>query len=192
MKPDPRYFSPSAPGVGRRLVTVLIGLMVLSGSARGAVSAAETTLLNVSYDVTREFYQDINTAFAAQWTAPTGGKIVIHQSHGGSSKQAQSVLNGLEADVVTMNQPTDIDLLFRRRLVPLNWAARLPNHSVPFTSTIVFVVRRGNPKHIHTRASSPQAAAMSPSPPAAASMWASLASPPTTVATLRCSLKTAT
>ncbi len=114
-----------------------------------AVSAAEVKILNVSYDVTREFYQDYNAAFAAYWKEKTGDTVTVSQSHGGSSKQAQSVVNGLEADVVTMNQPLDIDVLHTDgKLIPENWASRLPNKSVPYTSTIVFVVRKGNPKNI--------------------------------------------
>jgi sulfate transport system substrate-binding protein len=112
--------------------------------------AATETLLNVSYDLSREFYQDFNPVFAADWKSRTGDAVVINQSHGGSSKQAQSVLNGLEADVVTMNQSPDIDLLLKGHLVASHWSARLPNHSVPFTSTIVFVVRAGNPHGVHT------------------------------------------
>jgi sulfate/thiosulfate transport system substrate-binding protein len=116
-----------------------------------AAHAAEVKLLNVSYDVTREFYQEFNTAFAADWKEKTGDTVTVNQSHGGSSKQIQSVANGLEADVVTMNQPSDVDVLFSSgRLIPQNWASRLPNHSVPYNSTIVFVVRKGNPKHIKT------------------------------------------
>jgi sulfate transport system substrate-binding protein len=115
----------------------------------GTVLAADVKLLNVSYDVTREFYQDYNAAFAAYWKGKTGDTVIISQSHGGSSKQAQSVINGLEADVVTMNQPLDIEVLHTAGgLIPANWASRLPNHSVPYTSTIVFVVRNGNPKSI--------------------------------------------
>jgi sulfate transport system substrate-binding protein len=111
--------------------------------------AADVKLLNVSYDVTREFYQDYNKTFADYWKGKTGDAVTVSQSHGGSSKQAQSVLNGLEADVVTMNQPLDIDVLHSAgNLIPANWSARLPNHSVPYTSTIVFVVRKGNPKNI--------------------------------------------
>ena len=111
-------------------------------------SAAEVKLLNVSYDVTREFYQDYNVAFAAYWKEKTGDIVTVNQSHGGSSKQALSVVNGLEADVVTMNQPPDIDILHSFDLIPANWSSRLPNNSVPYTSTIVFVVRKGNPKNI--------------------------------------------
>ena len=96
------------------------------------LTASEVKLLNVSYDVTREFYQDYNTAFAAYWKEKTGDTVVINQSHGGSSKQAQSVVNGLEADVVTMNQPLDIDELYSDgHLIPANWAERLPNRSIP-------------------------------------------------------------
>jgi sulfate/thiosulfate-binding protein len=111
-------------------------------------AAAEVKLLNVSYDVTREFYQDYNAAFAAYWKEKTGDVVTISQSHGGSSLQAQSVVDGLEADVVTMNQPPDIDILHSVDLIPANWSSRLPNKSVPYTSTIVFVVRKDNPKNI--------------------------------------------
>ena len=115
----------------------------------GTVTASEVKLLNVSYDVTREFYQDYNAAFAKYWKEKTGDIVTVNQSHGGSSKQAQSVVNGLEADVVTMNQAPDIDVLHTSGgLIPANWAARLPNQSVPYTSTIVFVVRKDNPKNI--------------------------------------------
>jgi sulfate transport system substrate-binding protein len=114
----------------------------------GTADAADVKLLNVSYDVTREFYKDYNAAFAAYWKEKTGDNVTVNQSHGGSSKQAQSVVNGLEADVVTMNQPPDIDILHSVDLIPANWSSRLPNNSVPYTSTIVFVVRKGNPKSI--------------------------------------------
>lgn len=111
--------------------------------------AAETTLLNVSYDVTREFYKDFNAAFADYWKERTGQTLTINQSHGGSSKQARSVIDGLQADVVTMNQALDIDVLHAKaKLIPADWATRLPNHSVPNSSTILFVVRKGNPKKI--------------------------------------------
>jgi len=113
------------------------------------VTASEVKLLNVSYDVTREFYQDYNTVFAKYWKDKTGDTVTVNQSHGGSSKQAQSVVNGLEADVVTMNQALDIDVLHTSGgLIPANWAGRLPNKSVPYTSTILFVVRKDNPKNI--------------------------------------------
>jgi sulfate transport system substrate-binding protein len=116
-------------------------------AALGTANAA-TTLLNVSYDVSREFYKDYNAAFAKYWKASTGEELVLKQSHGGSSKQAGAVLNGLEADVVTMNQASDIDVLARGKLLPDNWAGRLPNNSAPNTSTMVILVRKGNPKAI--------------------------------------------
>jgi len=132
----------------QQLAGGLLAVVLLSGANS---AAADATILNVSYDVTREFYKEFNVAFATYWKDKTSNGVTINQSHGGSSKQAQSVVNGLEADVVTMNQPTDVDVLFSGgRLVPQNWSARLPNHSVPYNSTIVFVVRRDNPKNIHT------------------------------------------
>ncbi len=112
----------------------------------GAASAGPS-LLNVSYDVTREFYKDYNGAFAKHWKASAGEDLTIHQSHGGSSKQARSVADGLEADVITMNQSNDIDILAERgRLIPADWAKRLPNNSAPTTSVSVILVRKGNPK----------------------------------------------
>jgi sulfate transport system substrate-binding protein len=128
----------------------LVGALLAAGGlwAAGPAAASEIKLLNVSYDVTREFYQEYNQVFAAHWKEKTGDLVTVNQSHGGSSKQARSVLDGLEADVVTMNQPPDIDILRTGNLVPANWAERLPNQSVPYTSTIVFVVRKGNPKQI--------------------------------------------
>lgn len=110
---------------------------------------ADATLLNVSYDVTREFYKDFNPAFQKYWKAKSGETVTINQSHGGSSKQARSVADGLEADVITMNQANDIDILHERgNLIPADWAKRLPNGSAPYTSTSVFLVRKGNPKNI--------------------------------------------
>ena len=135
----------------RNRISTLIWAILTVALLGTAISApaAEEKLLNVSYDVTREFYQDYNAAFAAYWKEKTGDTVTVSQSHGGSSKQAQSVVNGLEADVVTMNQPPDIDILHSvGNLIPVNWASRLPNKSVPYTSTIVFVVRQGNPKNI--------------------------------------------
>ncbi len=129
----------------RRVWIFLAGVAALWFGA----AHAEVTLLNVSYDVTRELYKEINPAFTAHWTETTGEKIAVEQSHGGSSKQAFSVANGLEADVVTMNQATDIDLLARSELVPADWRQRLPYTSAPYTSTTVFLVRGGNPKRIH-------------------------------------------
>ncbi|HSI43606.1 MAG TPA: sulfate ABC transporter substrate-binding protein [Methylotenera sp.] len=114
-----------------------------------ASASADASLLNVSYDVTREFYKDFNPAFIKYWKQKTGETITINQSHGGSSKQARAVTDGLEADVITMNQAPDIDILYDRgRLIPKDWQKRLPNASSPTTSTTVFLVRKGNPKHI--------------------------------------------
>ncbi|MEX8503472.1 MAG: sulfate ABC transporter substrate-binding protein [Leptothrix ochracea] len=125
----------------RRCVLAL-GALVLMG-----VSHAGTTLLNVSYDVTREFYKDYNAAFAQHWKAQTGESLTLNQSHGGSSKQARSVVDGLDADVITMNQANDIDILAERgKLIPQDWAKRLPNNSAPTTSVSVILVRKGNPK----------------------------------------------
>jgi sulfate/thiosulfate transport system substrate-binding protein len=124
--------------------------LVVSGLAFWACSAhAETALLNVSYDPTREFYKAINEAFAAKWKAETGEDVTIEQSHGGSGKQARAVIDGLEADVVTLALAYDIDAIAQNSdLIAKNWQARLPNNSSPYTSTIVFLVRKGNPKQI--------------------------------------------
>lgn len=128
-----------------RSVVLALGVLGFAGPLR----AAEVTLLNVSYDPTRELYQDVNTAFAASWKAKTGDAVVVRQSHGGSGNQARAVLEGLEADVVTLALAADIDALAAKgRLLPSDWAGRLPHHSVPFASTIVFLVRQGNPKGI--------------------------------------------
>lgn len=114
-----------------------------------AAGAAEISLLNVSYDPTRELYQEFNDAFAKHWQAKTGDKLTIKQSHGGSGKQARSVIDGLTADVVTLALSYDIDEISSKgRLIPKDWQARLPNNSAPYTSTIVFLVRKGNPKGI--------------------------------------------
>ncbi|MDZ4211527.1 MAG: sulfate ABC transporter substrate-binding protein [Methylotenera sp.] len=111
--------------------------------------AAENSLLNVSYDVTREFYKDFNGAFVKYWKEKTGATVTINQSHGGSSKQARSVSDGLEADIITMNQSPDIDILYTRaKLIPKDWQKRLPYASSPTSSTTVFLVRKGNPKQI--------------------------------------------
>lgn len=117
--------------------------------AATSLQAANITLLNVSYDPTRELYKDIDAAFAADWKAKTGDVVTINQSHGGSGKQARSVIDGLEADVVTLALAYDIDeIADKAKLLPANWQARLPNNSTPYFSTIVFLVRKGNPKHI--------------------------------------------
>lgn len=118
-------------------------LALTSGSAQAA------TILNVSYDPTRELFQDINAAFAKQWKAKTGQSVEVRQSHGGSGKQARAVIEGLEADVVTLALANDIDeIAARSKLIPANWQSLLPLNSTPYYSTIVFLVRKGNPKHI--------------------------------------------
>ena len=117
--------------------------------AAGTVHARDITLLNVSYDPTREMYAEFNKAFAAHWKGRTGDNVIVKQSHGGSGKQARSVIDGLQADVVTLALAYDIDALHDKAgLVPAGWQKRLPNHSSPYTSTIVFLVRKGNPKAI--------------------------------------------
>jgi len=117
--------------------------------AAGTAQAKDITLLNVSYDPTREFYVDINKAFAAHWKTRTGDNVIVKQSHGGSGKQARSVIDGLEADVVTLALAYDIDELHNKaKLIPADWQKRLPHNSSPYTSTIVFLVRKGNPKAI--------------------------------------------
>jgi sulfate transport system substrate-binding protein len=112
------------------------------------VPAADVKLLNVSYDPTRELYQDVNAAFAREWKAKTGEDLTVSQSHGGSGKQARTVIDGLEADVVTLALAYDIDAIAAAGLLPRSWQSRLPNNSAPYTSTIVFLVRQGNPKGI--------------------------------------------
>jgi sulfate/thiosulfate transport system substrate-binding protein len=115
----------------------------------GRPAPAQTTLLNVSYDPTREFYEEYNKLFAQHWKATTGQDIVINQSHGGSGKQARAVIDGLEADVVTLALAYDIDAVADAGLLDENWQSKLPNNSTPFTSTVVLLVRQGNPKGIH-------------------------------------------
>jgi sulfate/thiosulfate transport system substrate-binding protein len=123
--------------------------ILLASSLAISASAKEIKLLNVSYDPTRELYQEFNPAFAKYWKAKNGDEVVVNQSHGGSGKQAQSVINGLEADVVTLALAYDIDAISQQaKLLPADWQKRLPNNSTPYTSTIVFLVRKGNPKHI--------------------------------------------
>jgi sulfate transport system substrate-binding protein len=127
----------------------LAALVPLLALLLAPVARAETTMLNVSYDPTRELYADFNKAFAEAWKARTGQTIAIRASHGGSGSQARAVIDGLEADVVTLALQPDIDAIAQRSgRLSADWRERLPNHSVPYTSTIVFVVRKGNPKQI--------------------------------------------
>jgi sulfate/thiosulfate-binding protein len=111
-------------------------------------AAAQTTLLNVSYDPTREFYTEFNQAFAKHWKEKTGQDVSVNQSHGGSSKQARAVIDGLDADVVTLALAADVDAIAKTGLLPENWQSRLPANSAPYQSTLAFLVRKGNPKNI--------------------------------------------
>ena len=133
----------------KQLFAILLLLTGGSALAAPAADGSPVTLLNVSYDPTRELYRDINEAFARDWQTRTGQKVVVNQSHGGSGKQARSVIDGLEADVVTLALAWDIDAIaLKGKRLPTNWQARLPHRSTPYTSTIVFVVRKGNPKQV--------------------------------------------
>ncbi|HUL02375.1 MAG TPA: sulfate ABC transporter substrate-binding protein [Gemmatimonadales bacterium] len=131
-----------------RLTRLAVALVALGGSAPAAAQKP-VTLLNVSYDPTRELYQDVNAAFARYWKTKTGQDVVVRQSHGGSGSQARAVIDGLDADVVTLALAGDIDRISEKSgLIPADWQSRLPHNSTPYTSTIVFLVRKGNPKHI--------------------------------------------
>jgi len=126
-----------------------LSALVLALANPVAATAAEVTLLNVSYDPTRELYQDYNAAFAKYWLAKTGDKVTVKASHGGSGKQGRAIIDGLEADVATLALAYDIDAIHEKaRLIPKDWQKRLPSNSSPYTSTIVFLVRKGNPKGI--------------------------------------------
>ncbi|MEH0165962.1 sulfate ABC transporter substrate-binding protein [Roseateles microcysteis] len=127
----------------------LIGGLLAAAALLSGTAHAGTALLNVSYDPTRELYQDFNAAFTKQWKAKTGEDLTVKQSHGGSGKQARSVIDGLDADVVTLALAYDIDALHDNgKLIPADWQKRLPSNASPYTSTIVFLVRKGNPKGI--------------------------------------------
>ena len=128
--------------------SLLVGLFA-AGLLNFSLAQAQTTLLNVSYDPTRELYQEFNPAFAKYWKGKSGQEVVVKQSHGGSGKQARSVIDGVDADVVTLALAGDIDAIAEKaRLLPADWQKRLPLASTPYTSTIVFLVRKGNPKGI--------------------------------------------
>jgi sulfate transport system substrate-binding protein len=139
MKTSPHF----KVGLGRRFITAISAALLTANYA-----SAEPTLLNASYDVTREFYKEFNETFSADWKTKTGEAFTVNQSHGGSSKQARAVLDGLQADVVTMNQSTDVEILVEGGLVAKNWREKLPHNASPYSSTIVFIVRKGNPKKI--------------------------------------------
>ena len=129
--------------------TLAVAALVALFGQPPTVQAATITLLNVSYDPTRELYDDYNQAFAKYWKGKTGDTVTVNQSHGGSGKQARSVIDGLQADVVTLALAYDVDALAKQgKMIPESWQSRLPNNSAPYTSTIVFLVRKGNPKKI--------------------------------------------
>jgi sulfate/thiosulfate-binding protein len=133
----------------QKIWSLMAATVVALGLAPVAPAQSPVTLLNVSYDPTRELYQDVNTQFAAYWKAKTAQTVTIEQSHGGSSKQSRAVIDGLQADVVTLGLAYDIDAIAQiAKLLPTDWQKRLPNNSTPYTSTIVFLVRKGNPKQI--------------------------------------------
>jgi sulfate transport system substrate-binding protein len=131
-----------------RKIATTLATLTLALFATVAAFAADITLLNVSYDPTRELYTDVNKAFAQYWQKKAGQKVTIKQSHGGSGKQARSVIDGLEADVVTLALAYDIDAIAEKGLIKPGWQKELPHNSAPYTSTIVFLVRKGNPKKI--------------------------------------------
>ena len=131
-------------------ILVMAAWAVLTLAGCGKNTPSEVTLLNVSYDPTRELYEDVNVAFAASWKQAHGQAVRINQSHGGSGRQARAVIDGLPADVVTLGLAGDIDAIAEQgKLLPINWQQRLPDNSTPYYSTIVFLVRQGNPKQIH-------------------------------------------
>ena len=133
----------------KHFLKTLVATALVAVSGLAAAQTAPVTLLNVSYDPTRELYAEFNTAFAKHWKAQTGQDVTIKQSHGGSGKQARSVIDGIDADVVTLALAGDVDALYKNAaLIPQDWQKRLPHNSAPYTSTIVLVVRQGNPKGI--------------------------------------------
>ena len=140
--------SPSAT-LPRMLLPRLAALALLLTVAAGAAFARDVQLLNVSYDPTRELYRDFNAAFARHWKETRGDTVTVETSHGGSGKQARAVIDGIQADVVTLALAYDVDAIAQKsRLLPANWESRLPENSAPYTSTVVFLVRKGNPKGI--------------------------------------------
>ncbi len=129
---------------------VALGVLGVVGASHAGAAEPPATILNVSYDPTRELYDDYNAVFARYWKAKTGQSVTVQQSNGGSGKQARAVIDGLQADVVTLALAYDVDAIAdKAKLLPANWQARLPDNSTPYTSTIVFLVRQGNPKRIH-------------------------------------------
>ena len=135
--------------INKRLINALLSASILVVPMIS--QSAEVNLLNVSYDPTRELYVAYNAAFSKYWQAKTGDTVKVNQSHGGSGKQGRAVIDGLQADVATLALGYDIDQLYdKAKLIPKDWQTRLPNNSTPYTSTIVFLVRKGNPKHLNT------------------------------------------
>src|ERR1700733_14129582 len=144
MKHTTKLSPPTSVGMAALVAAILLVFSGLPVHAQGSL-----TLLNVSYDPTRELYQDYNAAFAKYWKAKTGQSVTIQQSHGGSGAQARSVIDGLQADVVTLGLAYDIDSISEKaKLISPDWQKRLPDNSTPYTSTIVLLVRKGNPKNI--------------------------------------------
>jgi sulfate transport system substrate-binding protein len=145
--------NPRQPEVIRKSSILVLAVLIAAASALtipNLTSAAEVALLNVSYDPTRELYEDYNAVFAKYWKAKTGNDVTVNQSHAGSGKQARAVIDGLDADVVTLALAYDINAIAdKAHLLPSNWQTRLPDNSCPYTSTIVLLVRKGNPKAIH-------------------------------------------
>jgi len=136
-------------GTAGRMIAVLTVFGIILAGSLSAAAAESVYLLNVSYDPTRELYQEFNQAFIKDWQKKTGQQVTIKQSHGGSGKQARSVIDGLEADIVTLALAYDVDEIQRKDLIKAGWQKKLPHNSAPYTSTIVFLVRKGNPKNIH-------------------------------------------
>lgn len=133
----------------KKILSLLLITSLLQGGASAFAAEKAVTLLNVSYDPTRELYEEFNAVFAKHWKEKTGQQVVINQSHGGSGKQARAVIDGLDADVTTLALGFDVDALWQKGgLITKNWQTKLPNNSAPYTSTIVFLVRKGNPKEI--------------------------------------------
>lgn len=150
MKTSEKFFARIFRRLGIVVLALSIGGCAQTTGEEGTATGESATLdlLNVSYDPTREFYQDINKAFISDWKEKTGQTLTIKQSHGGSGKQSRSVIDGLEADVVTLALAYDIDAIAERGLIASDWQKKLPDNSSPYTSTIVFLTRKGNPKQI--------------------------------------------
>ena len=140
---------PIKPGAAPYRRAVLLGLAMAASLASASSAQAQSEILNVSYDPTRELYREINAAFAEEWKAKTGEAITVRAAHGGSGAQARTVIDGIPADVVTLGIPSDIDAIAKlSKKIPADWRTKLPNEGLPYTSTVVFLVRKGNPKGV--------------------------------------------